>query len=113
MTFTYTPYKQQRSEASGPRREIDFDALNEHMVTQFGPKERRMVGIISGIYDLGIQERDPYEVEWNEKDDHGEIQLAEPAVAARLTGRRPELGEKVAARLARADVRTGEVEFRA
>ena len=68
MTFTYTPYKQQRSEASGPRREIDFDALNEHMVTQFGPKERRMVGIISGIYDLGIQERDPYEVEWNEKD---------------------------------------------
>ena len=68
MSFTYTPYKQQRSEASGPRREIDFDALNEHMVTQFGPKERRMVGIISGIYDLGIQERDPYEVEWNEKD---------------------------------------------
>lgn len=68
MTFTYTPYKQQRSEASGPRREIDFDALNEHMVTQFGPKERRMVGIISGIYDLGIQERDPYESEWNEKD---------------------------------------------
>ena len=52
-------------------------------------------------------------VEWNEKDDHGEIQLAEPAVAARLTGRRPELGEKVAARLAKADVRTGEVEFRA
>ena len=68
MSFTYTPYKQQRSEASGPRREIDFDALNEHMVTQFGPKERRMVGVISGIYDLGIQERDPYEVEWNEKD---------------------------------------------
>ena len=52
-------------------------------------------------------------VEWNEKDDHGEIQLAEPAVAARLTGRRPELGEEVAARLAKADVRTGEVEFRA
>ena len=51
-------------------------------------------------------------VEWNDKYDDGEVQLADPAVAARVKGGRPELGDEIAVRLAKADVRTGEVEFR-
>lgn len=51
-------------------------------------------------------------VEWNAKNDDGEIQLDVPAVAAPLKGGHPRLGDEVAARLVQADVRTGEVEFR-
>ena len=51
-------------------------------------------------------------VEWNEKNDAGEIQLGEPAVAAPLKGGRPALGDEVPAKLVQADVHTGEVEFR-
>lgn len=50
--------------------------------------------------------------EWEAEDDRGEIQLAEPAVAARLTGRKAELGSEVEAELVTADVVTGRVEFR-
>lgn len=50
--------------------------------------------------------------DWEAEDDRGEIQLAEPAVAARLTGRKAELGSEVEAELVTADVVTGRVEFR-
>ena len=50
--------------------------------------------------------------EWEAEDDRGEIQLAEPAVAARLTGRKAELGSEVEAELVTADVVAGRVEFR-
>ena len=51
-------------------------------------------------------------VEWNEKFDDGEIQLVEPAVAAPVRGSRPEVGAEVRAKLVKADLLTGEVEFR-
>ncbi|MDO5534466.1 MAG: RNB domain-containing ribonuclease [Propionibacteriaceae bacterium] len=50
--------------------------------------------------------------EWDAEDDRGEIQLTDPAVAARVTGSAADLGAEVVAELVEADVETGKVSFR-
>jgi hypothetical protein len=65
MTFKLNVEKTQRSNTDGGKtRDIDFDALNEHIVTQCKAplaKPRSIPGYISGIIDLGIQKQDAYE----------------------------------------------------
>lgn len=42
---------------NGPRRQVDYKALNQHLVDAAGGgKQRSLPGIITGIYDLGLQE---------------------------------------------------------
>lgn len=48
----------------------------------------------------------------NDEDDEGTLQLADPAVEARVRGSRLVLGQRVRATLTAADLVTGEVEFR-
>lgn len=62
-----------RSASDGPsrgdRREIDWDALNAHIVAAAkATKTRSIPGVISGIISLGIQGREPFEGPWNEND---------------------------------------------
>jgi hypothetical protein len=48
----------------GVKKEVDWNELNEHVIETAGTanKSRTIVGIISGIYDLGEQEREDAEV---------------------------------------------------
>lgn len=44
-------------DADTTRRQVDYKALNEHLVAAAGGgKQRSLPGIITGIYDLGLQE---------------------------------------------------------
>ena len=65
MTFKLNVEKTQRTNTDGgERREIDFDALNEHIATQCKAplaKPRSIPGYISGIIDLGIQKQEDYD----------------------------------------------------
>lgn len=68
--FKMPTYKPERT-SNPDRHDTDWDALNEHIATQVAAplnKPRSLPGVISGIYDLGIQQRDPFEGPWNEKD---------------------------------------------
>lgn len=75
MTFKFNPINTPRSadesgSGSSDRKQVDYDALNAHLIHASGTatKSRSIPGIVSGIIDLGIQEREPFEGPWNEKD---------------------------------------------
>lgn len=45
---------------------VDYEALNDYMIKTCGlQQEKTVVGIISGIIDLGLQEQDDGSIEWN------------------------------------------------
>lgn len=68
--FKLATYTQTNKEGGTERKQIDWDAYHEEMITACGTatKARSIPFVISGIYDLGIQNREPIEQEWNEKD---------------------------------------------
>lgn len=56
-------------DSRGPRREIDWNGLNAHVVAAAkATKTRSIPGVISGIISLGVQAREPFEGPWNEND---------------------------------------------
>lgn len=76
--------------------------------------ERGILGLVEAlVLAARVGERfDGVVIDWNPKAERGEIQLADPAVAATLTGRRPELGAEVSATLETVDLVAGRVTFR-
>lgn len=52
--------------SGGERKEVNWNALNEHVieVAKTAKKARSIPGVISGIYDLGEQNRDDAEIEF-------------------------------------------------
>lgn len=76
--------------------------------------ERGILGLVEAlVLEARVGERfDGVVIDWNPKAERGEIQLADPAVAATLTGRRPELGAEVSATLESVDLVAGRVTFR-
>ena len=65
MTFKLNVTRPQRTE--GKKSDVDWDALNKHVIDVAGTqnRSRSIPGVISGIYDLGDQEREDFEEEWN------------------------------------------------
>lgn len=52
--------------SGGERKEVDWNALNKHVIdaAKTEKKARSIPGVISGIYDLGEQNRDDAEIEF-------------------------------------------------
>lgn len=50
--------------SEGPQ--VDFDALTKHMIERVGAEEKEepMIGIISGIVDLGLQKQEDAKMKW-------------------------------------------------
>ena len=53
--------------AGGSGSDVDWDGMNAHVVEVVGTqnKKKSVVGIISGIYELGIQAQEDAKMEWN------------------------------------------------
>lgn len=66
---TNTPDGDSREENTR-RREVDWQALEAHVIGAAGTatKARSIPGVISGIIDLGIQDREAIEVDWTEEE---------------------------------------------
>jgi hypothetical protein len=77
MSFKLNITKTARSE--GRQSEVDWDALNAHVISVAGTaqRSRSIPGVISGIYDLGVQERPDYEEVWNGNADAEAAAIAE------------------------------------
>lgn len=63
FTLNTNALKSDRSSSNTSRRDVDYTALNEHIVTQVGAarEPESMTGFISGIYQLGLQSREDFE----------------------------------------------------
>lgn len=69
ISTSSTPAREEREGSTRERKEIDYAALNEHIVAAAGnDKKRSLPGVISGIIDLGIQERPNIDAAWSEAD---------------------------------------------
>lgn len=56
--MSFNSYGVNQNSGSGNKKEIDFDALNRYVVEAAGLQQREtLVGVCSGIYDLGLQNR--------------------------------------------------------
>ena len=55
------------NKAVGNGSDIEWDKMNQHIIDVVGTqnKAKSVVGIISGIYDLGIQAQEDAKMEWN------------------------------------------------
>ena len=65
MTFKLNISRTHKTE--GKKSDVDWDALNKHVIDAAGTatRSRSIPGVVSGIYDLGEQERDDFREEWN------------------------------------------------
>ena len=66
-TFTYTAAKAP-SENTGPS--VDYDALNKYLVATVNcaSKPEAVIGVISGVIDLGLQKQEDAKMEWKGTD---------------------------------------------
>lgn len=54
------------SQSEGNKKEIDYDALNKYVVETCGLQEREtLIGVVSGIVDLGTQDQPDAELEFD------------------------------------------------
>lgn len=65
MTFKLNISRTHKTD--GKKSDVDWDKLNSHVIEAAGTasRSRSIPGVISGIYDLGEQEREDYREEWN------------------------------------------------
>lgn len=78
MGFKFNATTTTRS-SGGSQKEIDWDAMNAHVIEKAGTasKARSIPGVISGIIDLGEQERGDFEEEFKGTPTELEKKLAE------------------------------------
>lgn len=69
MSFKFNVTKTTTTEG-GNKKEVDWNALNEHVIKAAGTatKSRSIPGVISGIYDLGEQNRGDAEIPCDDAD---------------------------------------------
>ena len=69
MSFKFNATKTTTTEG-GNKKEVDWSALNEHVIKAAGTatKSRSIPGVISGIYDLGEQNRGDAESDVSEEE---------------------------------------------
>ena len=70
MSFTLNVTSSATTNGSDNERVIDWAAMNAHVVEVAGTqnKKRSLPAVISGIYDLGNQNRDDAEIDCTDKD---------------------------------------------
>lgn len=89
MTFQFDAYGVNKNEGTGSN--VDWAAYNKYMEETVDCKQKEVVvGVISGIYDLGIQAQKDGEYLFDEKDGTEEEQLS----TAKIPGTRFETREK-------------------
>lgn len=76
MSFTFNVEKTGNENSGAPRKEVDWDSLNKHIVEAVDAREGdSVVGVISGIIDLGIHQQEDAKAEFkgSEEDELAEI----------------------------------------
>lgn len=77
--MSFNSYGVNQSSGSGNKKEVDFDALNRYVVEAAGLQQREtLVGVCSGIYDLGLQERADAELVHDGKESEADVIARSP-----------------------------------
>lgn len=79
MSFNFNFGNQQQSSESGNHVQVDWDALNKHVIEAVGAdkKKKSVVGVISGVIDLGEQEQEDAKMLWNGSEEDERKAIAE------------------------------------